>query len=121
MAKKILIVEDSMDIQIPLRQLFEVEGYIVDFATNGLEALDVLKSGSDLPAIILLDIMMPVMDGFEFRNQQIADPRISHIPVIIMSADANIKAKQSKIGAKHYLRKPINIDDLLDVVKKFAI
>ncbi len=120
-AKKIFVVEDSIDIQIPLRQIFESEGYTVEFANNGQEALEKLRTTMELPALILLDIMMPVMDGFQFREHQKADVRIGDIPVVIMSADANVKIKQDTIGAKHYLRKPINIDTLLEVVRKYAI
>ena len=97
-SNRILIVEDAIDIRQLLQQLFELEGYTVDVASNGMEALTLLQSQSELPRVILLDLMMPVMDGFQFRELQVKDPRLASIPVLLMTADANIVTKTQKLG-----------------------
>ncbi len=91
--KHILIIEDSTDLQALMGRLFKSEGYTVSQALNGREALDFLKSTTELPSLILLDIMMPVMDGFEFRNEQRKDSRLASIPVVVMTADSEPQKK----------------------------
>lgn len=117
-SKRVLIVEDAVDLRSLLQQLFEMEGYSVSQAANGREALAVLGETAELPQLILLDLMMPVMDGFEFRRAQAADPRFAGIPVVIMTADGDTRAKQVRAGAVDSLRKPVEIDQLLDVVDR---
>ena len=116
--KKLMIVEDSMDIQLILKDLFTGEGYDVACASNGQEALDLLKSLEDLPQLILLDLMMPVMDGFQFRDEQTKDSRFSKIPVFIMSADTNIQTKKIKTAATQAFKKPVDIDQLLEATRR---
>src|SRR5438046_2792257 len=88
MGPKILVVEDDPYIRESIQELLELESYTVACAANGKEALDYLeKIGNGLPQLILLDLMMPVMDGFEFRRQQVTSPVLSKIPLIVMSAD----------------------------------
>lgn len=119
--KKILVVEDSIDFQFLLQHLFANEGYEVDCASNGKEAFDKLQSQSTLPNLILLDLMMPVMDGFEFRRLQELDPRLALIPVIIMTAhgDAQIENKK-KLRVTDYIKKPIDMESLLETTKKIC-
>lgn len=112
MKKKILVVEDDQGIRDAIVELLEMEGYNVMSATNGHEALQVL-SGTSRPGLILLDLMMPVMDGFKFRECQLSLPDLAEIPVVIMSADGNVGPKKAAIGAKDYIKKPVDIDDLL--------
>lgn len=119
--KRILVIEDAADIQFLLKQLFELEGYDVLGALNGQEALDLLHSSSELPNLILLDLMMPVMDGYQFRRKQEVDPRLAHIPVVVITADGDAPAKMMKVGAKDYVKKPVEIDHLLDVVKRNCV
>lgn len=95
-----------------------MEGYEVLFAGNGREALDLLH-GSKRPQLILLDLMMPVMDGFMFREIQRTLPGVSEIPILIMSADGNIAPKKAVIGARDYLRKPVDIDELLERIATY--
>jgi CheY-like chemotaxis protein len=116
--KTILVVEDDNGIRDSLKALLEMEGYDVLLATNGEEALAVLKS-SRRPKLILLDLMMPVMDGFKFREMQSAAPEISDIPIVIMSADGHVAPKQAQIGARDYIKKPVDIDDLLNRIAAY--
>ena len=116
--KRLLVVEDSLDFQLLLRQLFESEGYQVEYASNGEEALKKLQAQADLPHLILLDLMMPVMDGFEFRKQQEQDPRLAVIPVVLMTAHGDAQTSKMRIGAKDYIRKPADLDKLLSVVRR---
>lgn len=120
MNRGILIVEDDEDIARNLRDLLESEGHVVEWAPNGQVALDYLRRSSVLPLVIFLDLMMPVMDGYHFRMEQEMDPRIAWIPVVLMTADGNIEAKKFKVGAKMYIRKPIEIDAILGAVQRFS-
>jgi two-component system, chemotaxis family, chemotaxis protein CheY len=117
---RILLVEDDEDIARNLRELLEGEGYVVEWAPNGRVALDSLRGTSDLPCLILLDLMMPVMDGYQFRKEQERDPRIERIPVLLMTADGHIEAKKFKVGAKMFINKPVDIDEILRAVQRFS-
>lgn len=120
-AKHILIVEDSPDLQMLLSQIFSLEGYPVCQALNGKVALDLLNTTASLPALILLDIMMPVMDGFQFRQEQEKDPRLAAIPIVIMTADIDSQTKATKLGAVGVIRKPmLDIDALLGIAAKYC-
>lgn len=117
-AKPLMIVEDSDDLRDLLTELFRAEGFLVQVAGNGQEALDQLQNMTDLPNLILLDLMMPVMDGFEFRQKQVADPRIRKIPVVVMSADGDVQDKKFRMKARDYLKKPVDVEYLLMTVRK---
>lgn len=95
---------------------FELQGYEVDCKSNGKEALDLLHTSTELPQVILLDLMMPVMDGYEFRKNQLLDPKISNIPVIVMTADETFSPELHAIQAKFYLKKPMELDHLMQLV-----
>lgn len=116
--RKILIVEDAVDIRYLLKSLFEAEGFAVVQAGNGQEALDILHAAGPLPHLILLDLMMPIMDGYEFRSKQEMDPRISDIPVVVMTADGDIGSKKTRIRAREFLKKPVDINKLLSLVRR---
>ena len=118
MKKKILVVEDDVEISNNLKKAIEGEGYLVDLARNGKIALEILQSTSDLPALILLDLMMPIMDGFEFRRRQLLVPAFSTIPVVIMTAGGSVEAKASSLGARGFVKKPIELDDLFRVLSE---
>src|SRR5262245_3958654 len=113
--KTILLVEDDHDIRDALGQILEEEGYRVYGAGNGREALDFLAS-SPVPSLILLDLMMPVMNGWQFREEQLKDKRLAPVPVIVISADPNLQPKASTLNAAAILRKPIALDDLLSAL-----
>ena len=114
-----LIVEDDGDIRDSLTQILREEGYAVTGVANGQEALDHLhRAGpSDL---ILLDLMMPVMDGWQFRIRQQEDPDLAAIPVVVLSADGNVRRKAEALGAQGALAKPFDLDSLLDAVTRLC-
>ena len=117
----ILIVEDSPDLQLLLAQLLSGEGYKISRAFNGQQALEFLKTTQELPSLILLDIMMPVMDGFEFRAAQKLDPRIAAIPFVVMTADYNAKLQAKQMGAVDVIQKPIlDIESLIETASRFS-
>ncbi|MBX9768136.1 MAG: response regulator [Bdellovibrionales bacterium] len=119
--KHVLIVEDSPDLQYLLGHLFQSEGYSLSQAYNGQEALDLLQSMPDLPSLILLDIMMPVMDGIEFRQKQIAIPKFAKIPVIVMTADTNPQLKSSTLAVANIIQKPIkDLDGLFQLAENLS-
>jgi CheY-like chemotaxis protein len=112
----ILIVEDDDDIREALTQILELEGYQVREAVNGREALDI-SAQQPTPSLILLDLMMPVMDGWQFRSEQMKDPVLSKVPVVVISADASVHEKVASFGAASVLPKPISLDRLLRAVE----
>ena len=95
---RILVVEDDGDVREALVQLLEFEGYRVTSATNGRDAIDQLRAGA-APNLILLDLMMPVMDGPQFRAAQLGDPGLAAIPVIVLSAHSAGREKAAQLGA----------------------
>jgi CheY-like chemotaxis protein len=115
----VMVVEDDFAIRETLRELLEDEGYHVTQASNGAEALARLRS-SHAPKLILLDLMMPVMDGWEFRHAIEGDPRLSEIPVIVISADHGLEQKVGAMHVQGYLAKPFELDQLLQTVERYA-
>jgi CheY-like chemotaxis protein len=117
----VLIVEDSDDLQILLSNLLKLEGYEVQCAETGRVALNLLQSSSHLPHVIMLDLMMKDMDGYAFREVQLKTPRIAAIPVIVMTADGDIRHKSASLNAQAYLQKPFRgIDSILETVGRFC-
>ena len=117
-AKCVLVVDDDPDICEALQVVLESYGHRVVTAESGADALDKLRTGAD-PCLILLDLMMPGMNGIEFRGEQLRDPALAAIPVVILSADGDVAAKAATVGAEGLL-KPVDLDVLLDTVKRFA-
>jgi CheY-like chemotaxis protein len=113
----ILVVDDDPDIREALQDVLEYEGYSVLLAANGAEALTVLASSAP-PSLILLDLMMPVMDGFKFRAKQLEDPRFASVPVVIVSAGGEIMKHAKQLGAAGYIEKPMSRGAILDVVSR---
>jgi len=110
----VLIVEDDEDLREMMAQLLTLEGFQAATVANGREALDYLHQ-SGKPDVILLDLMMPVMDGWEFRRHQQADPAIAPVPVIVLSAlDQN---RAATLDATAFLKKPLDFDRLLSLVR----
>jgi CheY-like chemotaxis protein len=117
--KDILLVEDDYDVRDMMTLFLESEGFHVVAASNGQEAIDYLEH-SPLPSLILLDLMMPVMNGWEFRQRQRQDPSLSQIPVVVISADSNVREKAARLGVAGYLAKPIEFDTLLRVISPYV-
>ena len=116
----ILIVDDDYNIRDALTQILEDEGYYVSSATNGLDAITQLRNNSDLPCLILLDLSMPIMNGWEFRDVQQQDPALARIPVVVLSADRSAQHKAASIHANGYLQKPVDITILIDTVEHYC-
>ncbi len=116
----ILIIDDDDDIRNAMVELLSEEGYRVLFARNGLEALALLRNGEFAPGLILLDMMMPVMDGTQFRSEQLKDPTLAAIPVVLVTADARPFEKLKELGAQGCLRKPIELEDLFKIARTFC-
>jgi CheY-like chemotaxis protein len=115
--KSVLVVEDDAVTRTALTLVLQEEGYSVTDAANGHEALLHLRQ-QPLPDLILLDLMMPVMNGWEFRKKQIQDPGLKSIPVVIVSSDAGVPQKAAALGAREYLSKPIDFEELLAAVRR---
>lgn len=113
----VLIVEDDADLREMMAQLLTLEGFRAATVANGREALEYLHTDPK-PDVILLDLMMPVMDGWEFRRQQQADPRLADIPVVVLSAlDQN---RAAGVNTAAFLKKPLDFDRLLELVRRYC-
>jgi CheY-like chemotaxis protein len=110
-----LVVDDDPDILEALSEILEAEGFEIRRARHGKEALE--RLGPELPQLILLDLMMPVMDGWEFAQQIKARPDAASIPIIVLSADRNVGTKAREIGAVGHLAKPFELNELLGLVQ----
>ena len=118
--KSILIVEDDIDVRETLAEVLTEEGYDAIAFAGGRAALEHLRTAEALPALILLDLMMPNMDGWEFRAEQQRSGGFTHVPTVILSADGNVEQNMSSLHADGYLRKPIHIKTLLQLVESFC-
>lgn len=114
----VLIVEDDADLREMMAQLLALEGYRTETVANGREALAYLDEG-DPPDVILLDLMMPVMDGWEFRRRQLQDPELSAVPVVVLSALEPSRA--ADLAGAAFLKKPLDFDRLLELVRRFCL
>jgi len=102
-----------------MAQLLTLEGFVATAVANGREALEYLRQG-DRPDIILLDLMMPVMDGWGFRIAQRHDPTLAKIPVIVLTAVVDPVLEARKLRAVAGFRKPLDVYALLDVVSEYC-
>jgi CheY-like chemotaxis protein len=116
---RILVVEDDPGSREAISLVLELQGYAVDSAANGLEALNHLQQ-DERPCLILLDLMMPVLDGRGFRARQRQDPALADIPVVVVSADGSVAQKAASLGAAGYLQKPVEVDELLAAVQRLC-
>jgi CheY-like chemotaxis protein len=115
----VLLVEDDLDLRETTALLLEDEGYQVCAVQNGREALNQLLDGP-LPGVILLDMLMPVMNGWEFRAQQQRDPRLAAIPVVVVTASRDHLPSSLFPDGSAVLRKPFDLDDLLANVQRYC-
>ena len=111
----VLIVEDDPDAREMIRELLTDRGYDTEEAENGREALEKLHERR--PKVVLLDVMMPDMDGWEFCDAKRRDPTVSDVPVVVMSGYHRGEVVARAIGAQAFLRKPIAVSDLLRAVE----
>jgi CheY-like chemotaxis protein len=115
--RQILLVDDDESIRDSLSMLLEGEGYGVASAANGRAALERLRSDPP-PCLILLDWMMPVMDGEAFLREQQQDSTLAGIPVVVITAAAG--ARLAALRGTAFIRKPIQIDKLMGAVEKYC-
>lgn len=117
---RIMIVEDDIDVRETLVEVLEDHHYVPLAVSNGQEAVDRLRSDPEKPCVILLDVMMPVMDGMQFRAIQRKDPELESIPVVVLTAHANMVDLAEQMNASAFLRKPVALDALLEIVQRFC-
>jgi CheY-like chemotaxis protein len=118
MSKKILVVEDDQSTRELLVELLRTEGFSVSSVSNGQEALHSLETEIK-PDLILMDLMMPVMDGYEFRTEQLKNEVWSMIPTIVMSAENNAREKLKPYHVSGFLTKPVQLDTILRKISEF--
>jgi CheY-like chemotaxis protein len=118
-AHHVLVVEDDEDIRESLMDFLQDHGYQTVGAIHGREALEKLGGGTK-PCVIILDLMMPVMDGSAFRQAQLQDPHLSAIPIIVISAYRNVEQKAETLKANSHMTKPLDLRVLLDTVQGYC-
>jgi CheY-like chemotaxis protein len=114
----ILVVEDDEDIRETLVDLLQDHGYRAIGARDGRDALLTLSKAQPLPCLIVLDLMMPVMDGQAFRDEQLRDPELSKIPVLVISAYHDAETRARALNTKMAMKKPLDLDRFLDLVQQ---
>jgi CheY-like chemotaxis protein len=110
--RRVLIADDDPDVRESLRLLLELQGYSVEEARNGREALHRLTSDGP-PCVIVLDLMMPIMDGWQFRRAQLEDPVLASVPVLVISAVPAHLQRTHELAAHRVFAKPFDYDALL--------
>jgi len=115
---RVLVVEDELPTQQVLAEILTDEGYVVDVASHGLQALERVRMA--LPDVVLLDLNMPVMDGWGFRKALRQMEGGDRPRIILLTADYNSREKAERIGARAYLTKPFDIDELLTKISEVA-
>ncbi len=110
-----MLVEDDAPNREAMSAFLAAEGYRVVVAVHGLDALRLLRTGAD-PSIIVLDVRMPVMNGLEFRREQLRDPGIAHIPVVVCSAEDEMRGR-ADFAAERWLQKPVDPPELLSTLR----
>lgn len=120
MKKSILIVEDDKEIRETITEVLEIEGYKVYAAGNGQEGIDILRNCETPPGLIILDLMMPVMDGYGFRDMQNRDEMMAAVPTVLLSADSNLVDKARQLGVKNFIKKPVEIAELTSMANRFC-
>jgi CheY-like chemotaxis protein len=114
----ILVVDDDTDLRETLGELLSEEGYDARLFENGRRALEFLRRG-ERPKLILLDLMMPEMNGWQFREEQLRDAELKDIPVVVMTASRGFEGNNA-ISAQEILYKPVGLGELIDAVERNA-
>lgn len=114
----VLLVEDDRDIREAVLEALKDEGYAATGAINGLDALATLQKSEMLPDLILLDLMMPRMNGTEFLAEMAKVAGWSSVPIIVLSAHAQVGAKAAAMGAAGFLKKPVKLAALFALVTR---
>jgi CheY-like chemotaxis protein len=116
--RPVLVVEDDIDILSSLAELLRDDGYDVVTAANGYQALSQVKAHD--PELILLDLMMPHMDGWRFVRELRAKIPSCHAPLVLMSAAADLAGEAERLGVAAWLHKPFRLDDLLQLAHRWC-
>jgi len=122
MARRILVIEDEQDIRDSLTEAIESEGYTAISAPNGRDAISMYDGNvpkeAELPDLILLDHLMPHLNGAGFLEHARKSHRLAKIPIILMTADSKAAQKATKYGADGHLHKPLELDELFSTIEK---
>ena len=115
----VLVVDDVDATRLGLAELLRLRGYDVQEAANGAEGIAVLKQ-HPTTAVVVLDLAMPVTNGYWFREQQLADPQLAHIPVVVFTGSAN-RERLAKLRVEDVLIKPFSVDRVFDAVSRYCV
>lgn len=115
----VLVVDDDFDLRDTLQEILEDYGFTVAAAGDGREALAWLRA-HELPRIVLLDWMMPICDGASFRAAQLADERLAAVPVVLLTADIRLDEKTKALNASAYVKKPVDLDTLVETIRRHS-
>ena len=116
----ILIVDDDEDIRDAIALVLERRGYRAVGAFDGQDALDQLRAHDGAPALILLDLMMPRLNGVDFAKQFRSSSGVSQAPIVVLSGDSRARETAASLGAADCLSKPVDLMDLVDTVRRFV-
>lgn len=120
----VLIVEDDPDVRDMLATLLSMEGFYAIGAEDGLEALHLLRAvrhrAPTVPCLVLLDLKMPRLGGSEFRRAQLGDPIVAAVPIAVMSGATDLEERAKDLGAVAAVPKPIDVENLLNVVRRYC-
>ena len=116
----VLVVEDDETIRDTLIEFLIDQGFSAEGASDGRIAFDKLTTSGVRPCLIVLDLMMPIMDGRSFRERQLQDPDLSQIPVVVITAYRDVESIVAELRPDGYLKKPLKLHDLLGFVRRFC-
>jgi CheY-like chemotaxis protein len=114
----VLLIDDDPDARETMSFILESAGYCVRTATNGFEGIERLRS-EQAPCLILLDLMMPVMNGWEFRDAQVRDPKLAAIPIVVVTGAGQAVRRGSSLAAD-VLEKPVTLEALMSTVQRYC-
>ncbi len=117
--KPILLIEDGDDLRESMAELLRARNYPVGAVCHGQQALDQLNAGL-VPCLIVLDLMMPVMNGWEFRQRQLSEPQWASIPTVVMTGVADPQRQAANLSAVTFLSKPLDFDNLYEMLEKYC-
>jgi CheY-like chemotaxis protein len=116
----VLVIDDDEDLRTTIQDVLEDQGFAVAMAANGREALEMLMRDESQPALILLDLTMPEMDGWAFRREQQKVPRLAQIPVVLFSGHLDVSQTALSLNAAATMTKPLRLEGLVTLVDQLA-